>query len=139
MIELNNFTKEKISGDSLKRISAKVLAGEKKEFIELSISLVLAPESKRLNKRYRKIDKPTDVLSFAFENSLGRSPMGESGEVVLCPKVIAENAKKYSLSFKSEITRVLVHGVLHILGYDHESGETKAQKMRSKEEKYLKN
>jgi probable rRNA maturation factor len=129
MIEVNNFTRFKIDGNHLAKAAAKVLAGEKADRTGLSVSIVSDSDIKKLNKKYRKADKPTDVLSFTYDNS---------GEVIICPQVIWENAKKYSASFKSEILRVLVHGVLHILGYDHEAGEIRAQKMRKKEEEYLK-
>ena len=137
-MELNNFTKFKIDTGYLKKLAEKVLKGEpsfakategKGKKIDLSISLVSPEEIRKLNKKYRKTDKSTDVLSFTYQ---------DSGEIVLCPRVIKENAKKYGENFKKELARVLVHGILHTLGYNHEKGAKEAEKMRKKEEYYIK-
>ncbi|MFH1575388.1 MAG: rRNA maturation RNase YbeY [Candidatus Nealsonbacteria bacterium] len=98
MIEVNNLTKLKIDKGFLKKVAENVLASEKSDK-GLSIAIVGPEEIQRLNKKYRKKDKPTDVLSFDY---------GESGEVVLCPQQI-----------NGKIDYVLVHGILHILGYNH--------------------
>ena len=98
MIEINNLTKSKINEEFLKKVARKVLASEKKDK-DLSIAIVGPKEIQKLNKKYRKKDKPTDVLSFDY---------GDSGEVVLCPQQI-----------EGEIDHVLIHGILHILGYNH--------------------
>ncbi len=77
---------------------------------------------------YRKANRPTDVLSLFY---------GDSGEIVLCPFVIRQNAKKYKVAFQNELSRILIHGILHLLGFDHEKGKEKAKKMRAKEKYYL--
>ena len=127
MIEVNNLTRIKVDLDSLRKIAEKVLRGEKQDCTELAVSLVSSAEIKKLNKKYRKKDKPTDVLSFTYMNS---------GEIVLCPRTIKQNAKRFDGSFKKELNRVLIHGILHILGYDHEKGGKEAEKMQQKEEYY---
>ena len=70
-----------------------------------------------LNKKYRRKNKPTNVLSFetGLANDLG------AGDVVVCPKVAAEEAKKYGFTQKNWMTRLIVHGILHLAGYDHEA------------------
>ncbi len=98
MIEVNNLTESRIDRGFLKKVAEKVLLSEKSNK-DLSIAIVGSGEIQRLNKKYRKKDKPTDVLSFDY---------GESGEVVLCPQQI-----------KGRIDEVLIHGILHILGYNH--------------------
>ncbi|MFH1780822.1 MAG: rRNA maturation RNase YbeY [Candidatus Nealsonbacteria bacterium] len=98
MIEVNNLTKSKIDRRFLKKVAAGVLLSKKSDK-NLSVAIVGSEEIQRLNKKYRKKDKPTDVLSFDY---------GESGEVVLCPQQI-----------RGKIEQVLVHGILHILGYNH--------------------
>ena len=128
MIEVNNFTRFRVDGKYLQKLAGKILEGEKKSDTELSISLVNKAEIKRLNKKYRNINKPTDVLSFTYKNS---------GEIVISPQVVKENARIYGVIFKKELMRVLAHGALHALGYDHEKGVKTAEKMRKKEEKYL--
>ena len=68
---------------------------------------------RQLNSQFRKIDAPTDVLAFPPDGEL-------IGEVWLCPSVIKENAKKYDQEYEKELIRVLIHGLLHIAGHDHE-------------------
>jgi rRNA maturation RNase YbeY len=84
----------------------------KKKWI-VSISFVRKAEMRKLNRTYRKKDKPTDVLSFSMKE--GRL----LGDVIICPEVAKLSAKKYGSSFRAELARLTVHGILHLLGYDH--------------------
>ena len=59
------------------------------------------------------------------------------GEIIICPDVVKENAKKYKVSVGSEMLKVFVHGILHLCGYDHERSEKEADKMEKKQENYL--
>ena len=59
------------------------------------------------------------------------------GEILICPQEVKKNAKKYGLTFKKELARVLIHGILHLFGYEHEENERSAEKMRKKEEIYF--
>jgi len=127
MIEINNLTTLTVDKRFLKRVVKKVLKGEKKKEAGLSIALVNSGEIKKLNKKYRKKNKITDVLS--FDNGLN--------EIVVCPQEIKKNAKKYNSTFKKELSRVLIHGILHLLGYEHEKTKIEAKKMEKKEEYYL--
>ena len=127
-MEVNNFTRFMVDEKALRKIAERVLAEEKKDCTELSVSIVGPEGIKRLNKKYRKIGKPTDVLSFTYN---------DAGEIILCPQVIKENAKKYGEDFKKELNRVFIHGILHILGYDHEKGGKEEEKMTEKQEYYL--
>ncbi len=120
MVEINNLTRRRIDEERLKKLAKKVLKGENKER-ELSIALVGEQRMRKINKQYRKIDKPTDVLSF------------EGQEIILCPSQIEKNAKKYNKNFKDELAHVLIHGILHFLGYDH------CKEMQKKEQKWQKN
>ena len=76
-----------------------------------------------LNLEFRNKDKPTDVLSFA--------PVEESclGELIFCSQVITENAKDHKLSFEAELGYMCLHGILHLLGYEHETNEEEAKEM----------
>jgi len=125
MIEINNLTGANIKEDFLKKIAIIVLGKNK---FDLSIVLVGQARIKELNMEYRRVNKPTDVLSFFY---------GDSGEIVLCPFVIRRNAKEYKVVFQNEFSRILIHGILHLLGFDHEKSKEKAKKMREKEEYYL--
>ncbi len=121
MIEINNLTSEKIDEKFLKRVAKIVLKGENREKENISIAFVGSGTIKSLNKKYRKKNKATDVLSFGSINDLGLT------EVVICPKV----AKNEGME------KVVIHGILHILGYDHEKSVKEAKKMEKKEEEYL--
>lgn len=124
MTEVNNLTKKKVEEAYLKRV-AKTVLGRKK--MGLSIVLVGQARIKELNKEYRRENKATDVLSFFY---------GDSGEIVLCPAIINDNARRYKVNFEKELTRILIHGILHLLGYDHKRrGEKKL--MAKKEEYYF--
>lgn len=120
IIEVNNLTSGRIDEKFLKKAVGLVLTREKKEK-NLSLALVGQKRIKELNRKYRKKNKATDVLSFSY---------GETGEIILCPPVIRKNAKKYGLPFKEELSRITIHGLLHLLGYGH-------QKIIKKEEYYL--
>jgi len=122
MIEVNNLTTNKIDKQFLIGLAKKVLQGEDKK-TELSIVLVGPARIRELNKKYRRKNKATDVLSFQY---------GDSGEVVICLREIKKNAGKFKSTFKKELARVLIHGILHILGYSHTT-------MKNKEAYYLKN
>ena len=65
-----------------------------------------------MNKRFRGVDTATDVLAFPLDEVV-------LGEIWLCPSVISKNAKMFNQEFRVEIVRVLVHGILHLAGYDH--------------------
>lgn len=77
-----------------------------------------------MNKKYRSIDRTTDVLSFAYEDNLKiKNEIRELGDIfVSIPKMI-EQANTYSHSEKRELSFLVVHGLLHLLGYDHTKGE----------------
>jgi probable rRNA maturation factor len=128
-VEVDNFTKLKVDVRFFEKLAKTVLTGEKKAHTKLSVSFVSPAEIKKLNKEYRKKDKPTDVLSFTYK---------DSGEIIICPQIIRENAKKFDVAFKKELVRVLIHGILHILGYDHEQKAQEAVKMEKKTNYYLK-
>ncbi|MCO5113466.1 MAG: rRNA maturation RNase YbeY [Bdellovibrionaceae bacterium] len=89
---------------------------------DLSIVFVDAKTIKKLNKQYRGKNKATDILSFSdlFEEQLG--------ELVLCPEVIVAQAQKQKWSQRHEYGYMVLHGILHLLGYDHEV-DLEAQEM----------
>ncbi len=129
MIEVNNLTGFRVNKDFLKKIAQKVLANEKKNKTELSIALVGPKRIKELNKKYRGKNKITDVLSFTYNKS--------SGEIVICPQEVRKNAKRFDYSFKKELVRILIHGILHLLEYDHEKTKRESKKMERKENYYF--
>ena len=128
MIEINNLGKSSLQNKFLEKIAKVILKGEKSKLI-LSVVLVSKNKIKELNKRYRKKDRQTDVLSFIYSK--------QEGEIVLCTEIIRENAKKFNSTFNKELKRILIHGVLHLFGYSHEESKVKAKKMQEKENYYF--
>jgi probable rRNA maturation factor len=128
MVEVNNLTTTSVDKKFLEEVGQKVLEKEGKEGKDLSIALVGQKKIRELNKNYRKKDKATDVLSFEYDSL---------GEIIICPEVVRKNAKEFNSTFKKELTRVLIHGILHLLGYDHNKNITEAKKIIQKEKYYL--
>lgn len=92
------------------------------ENTEVSITFVDNKEMRKLNRTYRKIDKATDVLSFPFDNSFNL-PVKVLGDIVIsAPKAVSQS-KEYQHSLNREIGFLMVHGLLHLIGYDHETPE----------------
>ena len=132
-----------VDEEFLKKVAEKVLEGESASWrnkkTELSIAVVGQGRIRELNKKYRKKNRATDVLAFLYDDSgLASLDARRSGEIVICLREVKKNAKRFSLIFEKELARVLIHGILHLLGYNHEKSEKEAEKMRKKEEYYLK-
>ena len=133
MVEVNNLTTISVKKKRLKEIVKTVLKEENiKENINLSIAFVGEEEIKRINKRYRSKDEATDVLSFSEEII-----KDELGEIVICLDKVAENAKNIGYSFEKELEQDLIHGLLHLLGYDHEKSKIEDERMMEKQKKYF--
>ncbi|MFA5368631.1 MAG: rRNA maturation RNase YbeY, partial [Candidatus Paceibacterota bacterium] len=122
----------------LKNVVKKFLVKEKiNTNADLSIALVDAEEIKKLNKQYRGINKATDVLSFGKFEKKSKLKDFSDLEIVICPKEVQKNAKNTKEPFEKELARVLIHALLHLNGFEHEQGGAVAQKMFTKQEKYL--
>ena len=86
--------------------------------IDLSIAFIGEAEIKKLNAKYRKINKPTDELSFLLAKTKNKL----TGEILLCPKVIKTKDYGFQVSsFKFQVNRLLTHAFLHLCGFDHET------------------
>ena len=133
MIEINNLTNFVVDKKFFIGVAKKVLKGENRQTEHLSIAFVSPVEIQKLNKKYRKKDKPTDVLSFEKVSDFKDEP----SEIVICPFVVRENAKESHLSLKKELAKMLIHGILHTLGYDHEVSLAEEEKMFKKQDYYL--
>jgi probable rRNA maturation factor len=104
---------------------------------ELSLSLVGDRAIRRLNRTWRKKDKPTDVLSFpAGDLPKGTPGPRQLGDVVISLDTAKRQAKEYGRTLEAEVSRYLAHGLLHLLGHDHEKAH-EARKMAALEEKLL--
>jgi probable rRNA maturation factor len=110
------------------------------EKAEVSLTLVNDEEMRRLSRDFRGIDAPTDVLSFALQEKVpGEPEIQEEGELLLGDIFISldtalRQAKIYGHSLEKEIGILVVHGFLHLLGYDHDTPETEKIMFRRQEE-----
>ncbi len=118
----------------LKRVAARILKLLKTDKAELSVALIGNGEMRKLNARYRKKDYPTDVLSFPAAQDM---PDGVRllGDVIISVDKAKEQAKERGRSLDKEMTTLLIHGVLHLLGYDHERSAKDARIMGRLEKK----
>ncbi|MBE6566718.1 MAG: rRNA maturation RNase YbeY [Ruminococcaceae bacterium] len=111
---------------------------------EVSVSFVDNAEIRGLNKKFRGIDKATDVLSFPLFDYEGESEeppvdemLGMLGDIVLSLEQAALQAEEYGHSFEREVAFLTVHSMLHLLGYDHETGEEDEADMRRRQSEIM--
>lgn len=114
------------------------------ETAAVSIDFVSAGTIAELNEQHMGRTGPTDVLSFPIEDAVpGTAPVRtehgpplELGDVVVCADIVERNAAEFGVSLRSELHLMVVHGVLHILGWDHES-DAEAKVMEAREAEHL--
>jgi len=124
MIEVNNLTLKKIDLNRVRSIILETLRLEKRvDDKEVSVAIVNSYEIEKINSKYRNINQPTDVLSFEGGDDI-------LGEIIICPDEVQKNGE----NFDDELKRVLIHGTLHLLNYDHEKDQGA---MIEKQEKYF--
>jgi len=124
MIEVNNLTSKKIDLNRVRSIILETLRLEKRvDDKEVSVAIVNSYEIEKINSKYRNINQPTDVLSFEGGDDI-------LGEIIICPDEVQKNGE----NFDDELKRVLIHGTLHLLNYDHEKDQGA---MIEKQEKYF--
>lgn len=143
-LDIRNFTKAKINKSELGKVASKTLSllGVKGT-VGISLAMVGAKRIKSLNKKYRRVANTTDVLAF------GASPAKKDrfieppdkvrrlGEIIICLDAAKTQAKFFSHPLKEELAILLVHGILHLLGWRDETPKEKKE-MREMEEKVLK-
>jgi len=115
------------------RSARRLLRALHRERGELSVLLVSDGEMRRLNRRWRGRDRPTDVLAFAQAEGPGGAPDGVLGDVVISIDTARRQAAERGETVGREADRLLVHGVLHLLGYDHERSTAEARRMQRRE------
>lgn len=126
MLQITNLTRRKIDKKILKEVfeaTKKVLRKKTEE-----ISLVLTGDTKirEINKKYRRKDQTTDVLSFEGLN-----------EIFISLPQAEKQAKERKIGLNCELTRLFVHGIVHLAGFNHEKSKTEAAKMEKIEDKIL--
>ena len=166
MLEIRNFTQNEIDEGFLKKIAEETLKfmaaeenlpGLSEGKVEISLAIVGEGRMRKLNKIYRGKNKVTDILSFGDKSVLPylakafpRLKKGKDtvfinppdgvkrlGEIVICYPYAKKQAKRLGNSLEKELTILLIHGILHLLGYDHEKNGRETEKMREMEEKIL--
>lgn len=142
MIDIQNLTASDIDEDFARKAIKKTLASEGiNAKIHIDIAFVGEERIKKLNKKYRHKNKATDVLSFGGGRDHFLSSKSKEkylGEIVVCPAVVKKNSKRCSTPFARELAHVIIHGMLHLLGYEHEGSEEKTSRMHSREEEIMK-
>jgi probable rRNA maturation factor len=100
---------------------------------ELSVRFVRDAEIRRLNRDYRGKDRPTDVLAFSLREGRFGEVSRALGDVVISLETAARQGEANALSLAEEVDRLLVHGILHLAGYDHEVSPREERRMKRKE------
>jgi probable rRNA maturation factor len=127
MIEINNTTKYKINQKLLKTVAEKFLQSRRLSKKDVSLAFIGDAKMRELNRRYRKLDKTTDVLSFSGDDSL-------LGEIVISPAQIKRQAKENKNTFAAELVFIFVHGLLHLTGYDDQTEKDRLKMIKMGEE-----
>lgn len=134
---------ERVNADWIKQVARRVLEeeGEKGATYEASVVIVDSRTIQELNRDYRGIDEPTDVLSFgllarqedAVAFVLPPDNVLHIGEVIVSYPQAEEQAEEQAHPVRQELAQLIIHGMLHLLGYDHEESEKEADRMQDKE------
>lgn len=110
----------------MKKVLKEVLKKEKIKNARFSVIIITDSEIKAINKKYRKIDKPTDVISFALEENQKEQVFLKNrvlGDIYISLDKAKKQAIEYGHSLRRELCFLAVHGLLHLLGYDHNNKE----------------
>ena len=120
-IGIFNKTEEKIDKSFVRKVVKHTLKKMEAEKSEVNIIFVGLEEIHEINKTYRNVDRPTDVISFALEDTEDVTVYEERvlGDIYICLDKVHEQAKEYGHTEIREMAFLIVHGLLHLLGYDH--------------------
>jgi probable rRNA maturation factor len=132
---LNEYGKVDIPEKKIKEIIKFVLKEMEKNNSELSLVLCNNDYIHFYNKEYRNKDYPTDVLSFVDGERIGK--ITYLGDIIISIDKVKSQSEEYGVSFEEEFSRLLVHGILHLLGYDHETSEEDEKVMMSIQDKLV--
>ncbi len=137
-IEINQKVGKKIKEAWLNKIVEQTLGAVKIKNASVSVAIVGDLEMKKLNKEWRGKNCVTDVLSFDYKFQVPSSKFEIEGEIVISHPQAARQAKEGGHNVDEEIKMLLVHGALHLAGYDHEKSEREAKKMEELQNKIFK-
>ncbi|OQW33782.1 MAG: hypothetical protein A4E19_02740 [Nitrospira sp. SG-bin1] len=134
-------TRHVVQQTILVHLAEQVLSAVEESGSELSLELTGDRRMRRLNREYRKKDRPTDVLAFPIREAVmppGVRPVTRMlGDVVISLPTASRQAKEAGRSIDEELATLLVHGVLHLCGYDHERSPREAARMKRRERALL--
>jgi probable rRNA maturation factor len=142
---LNRQRRVRVSLHEMEKFLARVLIKLRLRGEVLTVCLVSDAEMLRWNRSYRGKNRPTDVLSFPANESPARRKGGARGaartssylgDIAIAPSVARRNARQFGREFRDEMRILILHGVLHLMGYDHETdkGEMERREQRLRRE-----
>jgi len=135
----NRQKKYKISRTTVQQKTTDILNALDYHDAELSILIVDDPQIAILNKKYLRRNGPTNVIAFPMRTEQFSNINPELlGDVVISIETAEKEGKSIGISMEERFTQLLVHGILHLLGYDHEKSKQEADKMEKKSEEILK-
>jgi probable rRNA maturation factor len=118
----------------IERVARRILAGAGQGQADLSLLFVGDRRMRRLNRTFRRRDSSTDVLAFPMRDNTGKPVSRLLGDVVISLPQAFRQARANGVSPDREVAALLIHGVLHLAGYDHERSLREAERMRRKEQ-----
>jgi len=147
-MEINIFTEgnlslpyKEIDKEFCSQVIEKVLAAMDTTHVEVNCIFTDNSTIRNINRDYRKLDYPTDVISFAYRDNpfpsieMEQEPLGD---MYISLEKAGEQASEFKVTLADELCRLLVHGLLHLLGYEHENvADEEARKMRETEDRLL--
>ena len=147
MYYVENETEEKVDLKQVRAILKKIVAyyGEKRDF---SVTFVTDNEIQELNREYREIDAPTDILTFrlddapSFPISFEEEDVDflnneEMGDIFISLDTMSRNAEEFGVKNEEELSRLLLHGILHLRGLDHKTNDFEKEEMLKEQEEVL--
>ena len=147
MYYVENETEEKVDLKEVRAILKKLVSyyGEKRDF---SVTFVTDSEIQELNKEYREIDAPTDILTFRLDDTPS-FPISfededvdflnneEMGDIFISLDTMRRNAEEFGVREEEELSRLLIHGILHLRGLDHKTNDFEKEEMLKEQENVL--
>ena len=147
MYYVENETEEKVNLKEVRAILKKIVSyyGEKRDF---SVTFVTDSEIQELNKEYREIDAPTDILTFRLDDTPS-FPISfededvdflnneEMGDIFISLDTMRRNAEEFGVREEEELSRLLLHGILHLRGLDHKTNDFEKEEMLKEQEDVL--
>ena len=139
--EINNLTGFRVDKKFLKKVAEKTLSLTKFKIPELSIVLICDARMKRLNRKYKGKNKVTDVLAFDYSlptSGQARPDSARQGEIIICFSQAKRQARKLKHSIKKELGILLIHGILHLIGYNDQTKKQRERMIKRQDNIFLK-